>query len=66
MWSTRKNRLLEVVIVVVIGAIVSVLNTLWLKENLLKEIQKIAKNTESNIVNSKVIDISTKMNSTTN
>lgn len=46
MWSTRKNRILDVVIVVVIGAIVSVLNTLWLRGNLLNEVQKIAKNTE--------------------
>lgn len=66
MWSTRKNRVLEVVIVVVIGAIVSVLNTLWLRGNLLKEIQNIAKSTESNIVNSKVIDINSKMNSSRN
>jgi hypothetical protein len=63
MWNTRRNRIAEVIVVVVIGAIVSVLNTLWLRENLLKEVQKIAKNTESNIVNSKVIDISTRMNS---
>nr|WP_263327802.1 hypothetical protein [Neobacillus sp. Marseille-Q6967] len=63
MWSTSGKRIFEVVIVVVIGAIVSVLNTLWLRENLLKEVQKIAKNTESNIVNSKVTDISTKMKS---
>lgn len=66
MWSTRRNRIFEIVIVVVVGAIVSVLNTLWLRENLLKEIQKIAKKSEDNIVNSKVIDISSKKNPTSN
>lgn len=52
MWNTRRNRIFEVVLVVIIGSIVSVLNTLWLRGNLLKEVKKIAKNSESNILNS--------------
>jgi hypothetical protein len=35
------------------------IDTLWLRENLLKEVQKIAKNSELNI-NSKVIGINTR------
>ncbi|WP_102272107.1 hypothetical protein [Cytobacillus massiliigabonensis] len=62
MWNSRKSRIAEVLIIVVIGALVSVVNTLWLREDLLKKIQLIAKSTESNIVNSKVTDISTRMN----
>lgn len=27
MWSTRKNQMLEIVVVVMVGAIVSILNT---------------------------------------
>lgn len=60
MWSIRRNRIYDVMVVVVIGAIVSVLNTLWLRKNLLLEVQKIAKNSEINIVEAKVTDISTK------
>jgi hypothetical protein len=61
MWSTKRNRVLEIAVIVVFGAIVSVINTILLRENLLKEVKRIAKNSELNIVNSKVTDINTRM-----
>lgn len=46
MWETKSNRLMEIVVIVVIGAIVSVLNTLWLRDSLIKEVERIAKTNE--------------------
>jgi hypothetical protein len=66
MWNTNKNRRLEIFIIVIAGAIVSVINTLLLRENLINEIKKIARRVEANIVNSKVTNISTKINSQDN
>jgi Mn2+/Fe2+ NRAMP family transporter len=62
MFNQRKQRLTEVIIITVIGAIVSVLNTLWLRSSLIKEIERIAKDNEKNILreSSKVTNIATK------
>lgn len=59
----RRQRLTEIILITVIGAIVSILNTLWLRSSLLKEIEKIAKINELNILrkSGKVTDISTKL-----
>ncbi|RVT62799.1 hypothetical protein [Niallia taxi] len=58
----RRQRLTEIILITVIGAIVSILNTLWLRSSLLKEIEKIAKINELNILrkSGKVTDIATK------
>jgi len=58
----RRQRLTEIILITVIGAIVSILNTLWLRSSLLKEIEKIAKINELNILRKtgKVTDIATK------
>lgn len=58
----RRQRLTEIILITVIGAIVSILNTLWLRSSLLKEIKKIAKINELNILrkSGKVTDIATK------
>ncbi len=58
----RRQRLTEIILITVIGAIVSILNTLWLISSLLKEIEKIAKENELNILrkSGKVTDIFTK------
>jgi hypothetical protein len=64
LWSTRGNRIIEIAIIVIGGAIISFLNTLWLKHVLIKQIEIIAKNNEMNILKqSKVTNISDKMNS---
>lgn len=63
MFEKRSSRIAEIVIIIIFGAIVSVINTLWLRINLLKEVQRIAKNSELNIVNSKVTDIGSRMSS---
>lgn len=47
---------MEILLITFFGAIVSILNTLWLREALLKQIEKIAKNTETNIVKAKIIE----------
>jgi len=54
---------MEILIITLFGAIVSVLNTLWLREALLKQIEKIAKSAETNVIKAKVIDISDKIGS---
>ncbi|MED4057563.1 hypothetical protein P4654_26015 [Niallia taxi] len=58
----RRQRLSEIILITVIGAIVSILNTLWLRFSLLKEIEKIAKINELNILrkSGKVTDIAIK------
>jgi hypothetical protein len=63
LWEKKSNRIFEILFIVVIGAIVSLLNTLWLRKSLLEEIGVIAKNVETNIVNEKVVNISDKMRS---
>jgi hypothetical protein len=64
LWNTRGNRIIEIAIIVIGGAIISLLNTLWLKQVLIKQIRIIAKNNEMNILKqSKVTNISDKMNS---
>jgi hypothetical protein len=64
LWSTKGNRIIEIAIIVIGGAIISFLNTLWLKQVLIKQIEIIAKNNEMNILKqSKVTNISDKMNS---
>lgn len=50
MFSQRKQRLSEVIMIMVIGAIVSIVNTLWLRMSLLQEIERIAKTKEMNIL----------------
>jgi hypothetical protein len=61
MWEKKSNRVMEILIIVVFGAIVSVLNTLWLRDSLIKEVERIAKINERNIIKSKVTNISDKM-----
>ncbi|OAS89489.1 MULTISPECIES: hypothetical protein [Metabacillus] len=62
MWETRGNRILEISIIVILGAIVSILNTLWLRESLIEQIKIIAKDNENNIIKqSNVTDIATKL-----
>jgi len=58
----RRQRLTEIILITVIGAIVSILNTLLLRFSLLKEIEKIAKINELDILrkSGKVTDIATK------
>jgi hypothetical protein len=64
LWNTRGNRIIEIAVIVIGGAIISFLNTLWLKQVLIKQIEIIAKNNEMNILRqSKVTNISEKMNS---
>jgi hypothetical protein len=64
LWNTRGNRIIEIAVIVIGGAIISFLNTLWLKQVLIKQIEIIAKNNEMNILKqSKVTNISEKMNS---
>lgn len=60
----RRQRLTEVILITVIGAIVSIINTLWLRSSLLTGIQKIAKENEINILrkSAKVTTIHTKQN----
>jgi len=60
----RRQRLTEIILITVIGAIVSILNTLWLRSSLLKKIEKIAKINELNILrkSGKVKVIATKQN----
>lgn len=62
MFNQRKQRLTEVIVITVIGAIVSFINTLWLRSSLIKEIERIAKTNERNILreSDKVINIATK------
>lgn len=62
MFNQRKQRITEIVIITVIGAIVSILNTLWLRSSLIMEIERIAKTNEMNILRKrdKVTDIATK------
>ena len=56
---------MEVIIIVILGAITSMLNTLWLRNELIIQIEKIAKRNEENIIrNSKVTDISDRRNTT--
>jgi len=57
----RRQRLTEIILITVIGAIVSILYTLWLRSSLLKEIEKIAKINVLNILrkSGKVTDIDT-------
>ena len=66
MWNSRSNRILEIVVIVTIGAIVSIVNTICLRDSLLKRIEEIAKNSERNIASGKVTDISTRRNSNAN
>jgi len=55
---------MEIVIVVVIGAIVSIVNTLWLRDSLIRGIEQIARDNEENIIKrSKVININDRMKS---
>jgi hypothetical protein len=62
MWETKGNRILEISIIVILGAIVSILNTLWLRESLIEQIKIIAKDNENNIIKqSNVTDIATKL-----
>ncbi|WP_338786942.1 hypothetical protein [Metabacillus sp. FJAT-53654] len=62
MWETRGNRILEISIIVILGAIVSILNTMWLRESLIEQIKIIAKDNENNIIKqSNVTDIATKL-----
>lgn len=64
MWNTKSNRIMEIVIVVVIGAIVSIVNTLWLRDSLIRGIEQIARDNEENIIKrSKVININDRMKS---
>ena len=64
MWNTKGNRIMEIVIVVVIGAIVSIVNTLWLRDSLIRGIEQIARDNEENIIKrSKVININDRMKS---
>ena len=58
----RRQRQTEIILITVIGALVSILNTIWLRSSLLKEIEKIAKINELNILrkSEKVTDIATK------
>lgn len=46
----RRQRLTEIILIPIIEATVSILKTLWLKSSLLKEIEKIAKIDEPNIL----------------
>lgn len=46
----RRQRLTEIILIPIIEATVSILKTLWLKSSLLKEIEKIAKIDELNIL----------------
>jgi hypothetical protein len=62
MWETRSNRIVEISIIVIFGAIVSILNTLWLRGSLIEQIKIIAKDNENNIIKqSKVTAITTKL-----
>lgn len=64
MRDSRKSRLTEIIMITVIGAIVSFLNTLWLRDSMVKEVERIAKENETNILKkSNVINISDKLNS---
>ena len=62
MWNNKKNRIMEIALIVIVGAIVSVVNTLWLRSSLLMKIERIAKDNEVNILSkqNKVTDIATK------
>lgn len=62
MWNNKKNRIMEIGLIVVVGAIVSVVNTIWLRSSLLTEVERIAKDNEVNILNkqNKVTNIATK------
>ena len=62
MFNQRKQRLTEVIVITVIGAIVSFINTLWLRSSLVKEIERIAKTNELNILrqSGKLTDIAPK------
>ena len=62
MWNTKSNRIMEIAIIVIVGAIVSVLNTLVLRSSLIKQVERIAKDNELNILSksSKVTDIASK------
>ena len=46
MWSTKRNRVMEILIIVIVGAIVSILNTLWLRNSLLIGIKNIVNTTK--------------------
>lgn len=62
MRNTRGNRIVEILIIVIFGAIVSIINTLWLRESLIEQIKIIAKDNENNIIKqSNVTDIATKL-----
>lgn len=50
MFNQNRNRLTEIVIITAIGAIVSILNTLWLRSSMIMEIERIAKINEMNIL----------------
>jgi hypothetical protein len=64
MWNTKSNRIMEIVLIVVIGAIVSIVNTLWLRDSLIRGIEQIARDNEENIIKrSKVININDRMKS---
>ncbi|MBO1513685.1 hypothetical protein [Metabacillus bambusae] len=62
MWETRGNRVVEISIIVIFGAIVSILNTLWLRKSLIEQMKVIAKDNENNIIKkSNITDIATKL-----
>jgi hypothetical protein len=62
MWESRGNRVVEILIIVIFGAIVSILNTLWLRKSLIEQMKVIAKDNENNIIKqSNIIDIATRL-----